>query len=114
MRQALEDDGPVLSALDAGCGRVRVLSRQCVTCIFARGNRMALEPGRVAHMVADALAGDGHIVCHDTLPYGRYPQADPAVCRGFWNRHRLDSLFTRLALCLGSIDYVDPPGQVRP
>lgn len=67
-------------------GRVHVCVRMCATCIFRPGNLMHLQPGRVEGMVAEAVGNEGHITCHDTL------DADEAVCRGFWDRHRTQLL----------------------
>jgi hypothetical protein len=74
-------------------GQVHVRKRMCETCIFHDGNRMSLREGRVEEMVAEALAEDTAIVCHDTL--GAEHQA---VCRGFFERHRLDTFALRLAI----------------
>lgn len=41
------------------------------------------------------------IPCHKTL------DGDKAVCRGFWNRHKRDSLGCRLGAIIGVIE-VDP------
>ncbi|MBC9718026.1 hypothetical protein H9Y04_36385 [Streptomyces sp. TRM66268-LWL] len=66
---------------------------------------MDLQPGRVAAMVAEASAAEGHVICHSTLG-----TAEPAICRGYADgpdRHR--SLALRLARALGTLKEVDPP-----
>jgi len=63
---------------DADTGTVRLCDDLCTTCIFHPGNRMSLEPGRVREMLAEAVANEGHIVCHKTLG-----TAEPAICGGF-------------------------------
>lgn len=57
---------------------VRICDDLCSTCIFHPGNRMHLEPGRVKQMTEDAIADEGHIVCHKTLG-----TVEPAMCAGF-------------------------------
>lgn len=98
-------DGP----FDPVTGTVRVLSKRCDTCIFRPGNLMRLQEGRVEAMVAEALESDSAITCHSTLPYGSYPDAEQAICRGFWARHRDDTVPLRLAQALEVVRYVDPP-----
>lgn len=69
---------------------VHVLSEKCATCIFRPGNLMSLHPGRVKGMVEMAVEAASCIPCHKTT----YGQADPAICRGFWDsyRHRVSTL----------------------
>ena len=59
---------PRLDVGDQNTRRTRLLSRQCATCIFRPGNPMHLAPGRLHHLIADARAAEGYIICHDTLP----------------------------------------------
>ncbi len=79
---------------DAATGTVRLCADLCTTCIFHPGNRMSLHPGRVKEMLADAIADEGHIVCHKTLGTD-----EPAICAGFANHPtgRARSLALRLA-----------------
>ncbi|GAA2522005.1 hypothetical protein GCM10010276_86040 [Streptomyces longisporus] len=73
---------------------VRICAGRCGTCIFRPGNLMRLEEGRVAEMVANAIAQEGHIVCHATLGTDA-----PAICAGFaaHRNGRAASLALRLA-----------------
>lgn len=49
------------------------------------------------------------LTCHATLPYGPHPDFGPAVCAGFWARHRNNVLAGRLTqLLLGTIR-IPPP-----
>jgi hypothetical protein len=73
--------------IDRGSGKVRVLARQCGTCIFRPGNPCRLAPGRAEQVIAANLRADALLTCHATLPYGAYPGFGPAVCAGFWTRH---------------------------
>lgn len=78
-----EDDhwGTGAYIFDASTGTVRICADLCTTCIFRPGNLMNLSPGRVKQMTDDALADEGHIVCHQTLD-----TPEPAICAGF-ERH---------------------------
>lgn len=51
---------------------------------------MELMPGRLRGMIDESLAIDGCIPCHKTL------DGERAVCRGFWDRHKHDTLICRL------------------
>ena len=95
---------------DPELGKTRLLSRQCATCIFRPGNPMRLAPGRLRQLVQQA--GDGYVVCHDTLPHGRYPHALPAVCRGFADRYKTAAL--QIIERLWGFVEVDPPGPQQP
>ena len=80
-----------LSILDRGDGMPRKLAGKCTTCIFWPGNRMHLMPGRLKDMVEQA--GEGHIVCHQTLP-GNESGLQAAACHGHYeasytNFHRV-------------------------
>ncbi|MET9318785.1 hypothetical protein ABZX75_01085 [Streptomyces sp. NPDC003038] len=57
---------------------VRICADRCPTCIFRRGNLMHLAPGRLTQLVAQAIANEGHIVCHDTLGTGV-----GSICAGY-------------------------------
>ncbi|MDG4760355.1 hypothetical protein [Micromonospora sp. WMMD710] len=96
-----------LSVGDPILGKSRLLSRQCDTCIFAPGNRMHLESGQLRALVADARDQESYIICHDTLPHYQYPQAKPAICRGFADRYRTQAL--ELIDRLWGFTEVDPP-----
>lgn len=87
----------------------RVLKEKCSTCIFRPGNLMHLGKGRVKEMVEESLNGGGFITCHKTLPYGEHPDADPAVCRGFYDVHGPNSNLLRVWSRLGPFDEVDEP-----
>jgi hypothetical protein len=41
--------------------KTRLLSRQCATCIFRRGNPMHLAPNRLRQLVAQARGASGYI-----------------------------------------------------
>lgn len=67
-----------------GHGRVRLMADKCSTCIFRPGNKMYLEPGRVAGMLASVRANDGYVPCHKTIGVG----ITSAICRGGNDAHR--------------------------
>ncbi|MFE1923375.1 hypothetical protein ACFW91_12485 [Streptomyces asoensis] len=91
---AEEADGLRQDVADPATWTVRVCGDRCTTCIFRPGNLMHLEQGRVASMLKEAVAGEGHIVCHKTLG-----TEAPAICAGFaaHPRGRVASLALRLA-----------------
>lgn len=70
-------------------GAVHVCAEQCSTCIFRPGNRMQLNPGRLADMVREAREDDTAIVCHATLAGVGEHQA---VCRGFFDAYTTQPL----------------------
>jgi hypothetical protein len=90
-------------------GLVRVLEQRCQSCIFWSGNRAHLKPGRFEEVVQGNLKADALLTCHETLPGS---DIDPAVCAGFWARHRRDVLTGRLAHLIG-ISRVPPPAQPK-
>lgn len=87
-------DGLRHDVADPATWSVRVCADRCTTCIFRPGNLMSLEPGRVASMLKEAVADEGHIVCHKTLG-----TKAPAICAGFATHPtgRMASLALRLA-----------------
>ncbi|MEV4511564.1 hypothetical protein AB0K00_21635 [Dactylosporangium sp. NPDC049525] len=48
---------------------------------------MHLTAGRLKAIVSEAVADGSYVICHDMLPYGNHPEAQPAVCRGFADRY---------------------------
>ncbi|OKI45727.1 hypothetical protein A6A27_37950 [Micromonospora sp. CB01531] len=86
------DPAETLSVGDPILGKSRLLSRQCDTCIFAPGNRMHLPPGRLRELVTETRRRESFVICHDTLPHYKDPEAKPAICRGFADRYRTQAL----------------------
>lgn len=84
-------------------GNLWVLNRKCTTCIFRPGNLMKLHPGRVQQMVDDCLAQDTVIPCHATL------DGPKSICRGFYDRHRRDTLTMRLGALMDVFAFDPPP-----
>jgi hypothetical protein len=66
-------------------GRVHVLTEKCPTCVFHPGNRMDLQPGRLADLVRRNVAAGAGLTCHATLMSAEQPRA---ICRGFWDSYR--------------------------
>jgi hypothetical protein len=98
--------------IDHGCGKVRVLSQRCDTCVFWPGNRMGLAPGRFEQIVDGNVAAGALLTCHATLPYGPYPDFGPAVCAGFWAKHRHETGAGRIAeRSIGIVRVVPPTDQ---
>jgi hypothetical protein len=104
-----DDTGSDLSVGDPVLGKSRVLSRQCATCIFRPGNLMHLREGRLRDLVDETRTAQAFIVCHSTLPHFRYPDAKPAICRGFADRYRTQTLQV-IERLWGFIE-VDPPDE---
>jgi hypothetical protein len=104
-----DDTGSDLSVGDPVLGKSRMLSRQCATCIFRPGNHMQLREGRLRDLIAETRAAQSFIVCHSTLPHFRYPQAQPAICRGFADRYSTQALQV-IERMWGFVE-VDPPGE---
>lgn len=96
---------------DRTTGRPRVLSAKCRTCIFLPNNKMDLRPGRLKEMVEGSIENGSWITCHSTLEYGPYPDAEPAICRGFYDAHGENSWGIRLAEAVGGCVEVAPPDQ---
>lgn len=90
---------------DPVTGEVRLCASLCTTCIFHPGNQADLLPGRVAQMVREARAREGHIPCHSTLG-----TPAPAICRGYADGpDRGTSLALRLGRALNSLVEIPPP-----
>lgn len=85
--------------------KVWVLTRKCGTCIFRPGNQMHLRDGRVDAMVADCIADNRVIPCHQTLDGPR------SVCRGLFDVHRDDIMILRLAQAMKVLAFDDPPEE---
>lgn len=93
-------------------GKVHVLREQCSTCIFRPGNLMHLQEGRVKQMVDQASGDESVITCHQTLPYGGY-EAEPAVCRGYWDAQKDRVSTLQIAQRLGVVVEDDPPTKKK-
>lgn len=96
--------------LDRETGKVRVLRRQCETCVFRAEGREIFGTQRVESLVQQNLDANALLTCHSTLPYGPYPNFDPAVCAGFWARHGLETASGRVARLIGLVRPM-PPGE---
>ncbi|MBK3624329.1 hypothetical protein JHN59_05635 [Streptomyces sp. MBT49] len=97
---------------DPATWTVRVCTEKCTTCIFRPGNLMDLTPGRLAQMIRDAIANEGHIVCHSTLGTDA-----SAICAGYaaHPRGRAASLALRLVRAgVLTIQPVTPAAKDRP
>jgi len=94
-----EQDGWALPPLEDG--RVRIMRERCSTCIFRPGNRMSLQRGRVASMLADVRRDDSFVTCHKTLGTGK----PGAICRGSSDAY--ESTLEQVARRLGLVVEVD-------
>lgn len=85
-------------------GRIHVKAERCDTCVFRPGNRMRLEPGRLADLVQRNIDAGAALVCHKTT----YEQGEgEALCRGFVDAYEDEVPALRLAAALGL--YADEP-----
>jgi hypothetical protein len=93
--------------MDRDTGRPRLLADQCATCIYRPGNLMHLRRGRLLEITNAARRNNSFITCHSTLP--GMSGAQPAVCRGFFDRFSTN--FLRIMGRLGGWHEV-PAAQV--
>lgn len=68
---------------------------------------MHLEPGRLKDLVAQTLARQSYVVCHETLPGVAPDQVAPAISRGFADRYSTNAL--RVIARLWGFADVEPP-----
>ncbi|MET8412392.1 hypothetical protein ABZV34_30580 [Streptomyces sp. NPDC005195] len=105
-----EDDTVSCPVADEATGEVRVLSERCSTCIFRPGNPFrSTMPTTIRDMIAEAVAVEGHVTCHATLPGSRPAGVEPAICRGFADTYGHRSLALRFGDALGMIREIPPP-----
>lgn len=81
-------------------GKLRFMKEKCSTCIFRPGNKMTLDPGRVASMLAAVRADDSYIPCHKTLGTG----LPSAICKGGDDAH--EGQIARIGRRIGADVYV--------
>ena len=87
-------------------GKIHVLAEKCSTCVFWPGNRMDLHKGRLKDLIDSNVEADSALTCHKTLP--EWPgDAEPAVCRGFYDARRTTPL--QIADRLGFIVFDPAP-----
>ncbi len=85
------------SIIDKETGLPRLLREQCATCVFRPGNLMHLDKGRVHQLVQENNTNGTWITCHETLPWGHYPDFGEAICRGYYDTNGDNSWSVRLA-----------------
>ncbi|KWT63904.1 hypothetical protein ADL21_00710 [Streptomyces albus subsp. albus] len=87
-----------------------MLSERCATCIFRPGIPFqATSPETVRAMVADAVAGEGHVVCYSTLPGWAPAGVEPVICREYVDAYGHRLLALRFGAALGRLREVPPP-----
>jgi hypothetical protein len=97
--------------VDLETGRVRVLSEKCATCLLRPGSGHDSETVRTV-IKANLEAGSA-LTCHETLPYGPYPDFGEAVCRGFFDSYGEQSQAIQIAQRLIGLQEVEPPPDPR-
>lgn len=85
-------------------GRIHVLAQRCSTCVFRPGNLMYLEPGRLADLIEQNRSRDTALTCHQTLVNNADYDADPAVCRGYFDAYQHDITPLRMAVTMNLIE----------
>lgn len=91
--------------------RPRLFSARCSTCIFRPGNRMRLEDGRLADVVAQNRAAGAVLICHKTT-YGQAPDLGEVMCRGYFDAYGSEATTVQVMERLFGPDWyevVDPP-----
>lgn len=86
-----------------GASGMRIATAQCTTCIFRPGNKMHLEQGRLATMIATVRATESYVICHDSLDLSPRQQV---ICHGSFTR--IKTRIIQLAERMGFIEWVDP------
>jgi hypothetical protein len=88
-------------------GKPRLLNQRCTTCIL--GGEQSITPtlraGRLKSLIDEARRNESYVVCHSTF------DAQPAICRGFYEAYSTNSL--RICERLGGFDEIDPPRGER-
>ncbi|MCG7523984.1 hypothetical protein MHW47_05950 [Streptomyces sp. OfavH-34-F] len=110
-----DDEAP--SVFDDVTGAVRVMSSRCGTCIGRAGNAAGLTDRRREALLGrrnDGTYGEGHTVCHSTLPGNAY-DLPPSVCAWIAEHPKAAprSHAIRMAASFG-IQYVDPSADGPP
>jgi hypothetical protein len=95
--------------LDSDTRQVRVLAQRCETCIFWPDQRAAVDPDRARQVIDRNVAVGALLTCHSTLPYGDHLDFGPAVCAGFWAKHRQQTAAGRMAELFLGVVRIDPP-----
>lgn len=106
------------SAMYSTDGKLLVLSRPCDTCIFAPGNRMHLEKGRLAGMIQECRERQTFIPCHETMEIEEDDDGEThgegPICNGFYEKWGGYSQLVRIFERLGSVRLVDPDTVPHP
>lgn len=92
--------------IDPVTGKVRVCEERCSTCIFWKDGRSAISPEGARDVIQHNLRADALLSCHSTL---YQEDVVPAVCAGFWAKHRNDVLAGRFAQAVIGIIRITPP-----
>ena len=80
---------------------VRICEVKCDTCIFRPHGDW--DPRLAPQMSEEAIKKDGYIPCHETYLHDEKKQA---ICRGFFDVYKSDTLMTRMAVALGFVKIV--------
>lgn len=95
--------------IDPKARKVRVLADSCDTCVFRSGNLMRLRKGRLEQLVNENRQKGALLTCHQTFPYGDFPDFGPAACFGFFEAFWRETSAGRLAVLVIGIIRIPPP-----
>lgn len=84
--------------------KLQICKQSCNQCLFT-ANKIVSED-RAAEVVEQSLASDTYFECHKGTIAGL-----KLVCRGFWNKHKKDTLLLRLANLFGHYEFVEIPKE---
>jgi hypothetical protein len=83
--------------------RPELFDRKCSTCVFHPGNRMSLQPGRLAELVARNRETGSLLICHHTT-FGQRPDGE-VMCRGYFDAYAAESRVAQIMESLFGPDW---------
>jgi hypothetical protein len=95
--------------IDTETRLVRVMEERCTTCVFRPGNPMSLREGQLQDIVRDNLKAGALLTCHQTLPYNKDYDEDPAACHGFWDSYGMQTVAGILARFSIGVRWIKQP-----
>lgn len=97
--------------VDPATGLPRLLESKCTTCI-RRPDTSPVFPERRDEVEQAANERGSWVVCHNTLPSAGVPIGQQAICRGYWDVNKTNSLGCRLAVLFGGpVEVPHPPSS---
>ena len=78
---------------------MKVCNKQCDECLFSSNRIVSAE--RAKEIVAECLKKDEYFICHKSSMQG-----GKVCCRGFFDKHKLDVIPTRISEIFGITEFV--------